>query len=447
MGQISLLPRVIFNGARFASSTLHHAKEAHQYDLRIDSGDTPCNARRFGALRMKEAGGAAALAIDAPAKTTDPVDSAKAAGLRYITDAAPGFKRRKSGRTFVYTGIGGRLVRDLEVIRRIKSLAIPPAWRKVWICPNPNGHLQATGRDARGRKQYRYHPRWREIRDQTKYDKMLEFAKQLPAIRRRVEKDLALPGLPRRKVLATVVRLLETGMMRVGNEEYARQNNSFGLATLRARHVDVSGPKIRFEFRGKSGVKHSFDLNDRRLAKIIRRCQELPGHELFQYIDDEGERCTIDSADVNDYLRSIAGDDFSSKDFRTWAGTVMAALALTEFCGEKIKATRKKVAQAIATVARQLGNTTAVCRKCYVHPAVVESYLNGSLTELFRRRGTNSNGSRSGGLKPEELSLVALLERTLTSGESDSRTSLQNKLRRSLDVRKKRCLPSSREQL
>lgn len=375
---------------------------------------------------------AAASITEAPvAKAVDPVQSARLAGLRYVTDSAPGFRRRNRGKRFLYLDLQGEIIRDAEEIRRIDALAIPPAWRDVWICPIPNGHLQAVGRDAKGRKQYRYHSRWRDIRDQTKYDKMLAFAKQLPALRRQVEKDLALAGLPRQKVLATVVRLLETGMVRVGNEEYARQNGSFGLATLRSHHVGVSGPKIRFEFRGKSGVQHSFDLTDHRLAKIIRRCQELPGHELFQYIDENGERCTIDSADVNDYVRAVAGEDFSSKDFRTWIGTVLAATALIEISGEN-KPTKKNLNRAIKTVARQLGNTAAVCRKCYIHPAVVESYQNGLLGKVFRPGTPSSKRSSDCGLKPAELAVVALLNRTSRTGGYDKREGLGSKLRRSL---------------
>jgi DNA topoisomerase-1 len=388
-------------------------------------------------------GAAVKLANKTPPKAIDRVESAKAAGLRYVTDDSPGLRRRKSGKGFIYTSAGGKVIRDPEVIRRIKSLAIPPAWRDVWICPLPNGHLQATGRDARGRKQHRYHPLWREVRDRTKYHKMLAFAKQLPAIRRQVAKDLALPGLPQQKVLATVVLLLETGMVRVGNEEYARENNSFGVATLRERHVEVSGPKIRFEFRGKSGVKHSFDLNDARLAKIIRQCQELPGHELFQYIDADGKRCTIDSADVNEYLRSIAGEEFSSKDFRTWAGSLLTVIALRKVCGEKNKATKKDVARAIESVAKQLGNTVAVCRKCYVHPAIVESSMNGSLAVVFTPGQTNSNGSRIRGLKAEEVSLVELLKRSSRNGRPAGST-LKEALRTSIKQAKRKVVPLSK---
>jgi DNA topoisomerase-1 len=350
--------------------------------------------------------------------------SAQTAGLRYVSADGPGWRRRKAGRGFVYTTAEGAVIRDQEQLRRIQSLAIPPAWRDVWICPAANGHLQATGRDARGRKQHRYHPKWSEVRDRTKYEKMLDFAKQLPAIRRQVKKDLALPGLPRRKVLATVVRLLETGMIRVGNEEYARQNNSFGVATLRSRHVQVSGPTVRFEFRGKSGVRHAFDLKDRRLARIIKQCQELPGHELFQYVDDEhGERCTIGSADVNDYLRSLAGDDISSKDFRTWAGTVLALAALSKLPRH---AGKKQLARAVDRVAKQLGNTAAVCRKCYIHPAVFEAHATGSLTA---RRQPMANGSTRNQLSREEATVAALLH---SSTKKNGRDGGGRQLRRSV---------------
>ncbi|HEX6174313.1 MAG TPA: DNA topoisomerase IB, partial [Candidatus Binatia bacterium] len=297
-----------------------------------------------------------------------------------------------------------------EELQRIKSLAIPPAWREVWICPLRNGHLQATGRDAKGRKQHRYHPRWRQVRDENKYGRILAFAKALPLIRQRVDGDLRLPGLPRDKILATVVRLLETSHIRVGDEEYARQNKSYGLATLRNRHVNVSGSTIRFEFRGKSGVEHALDINDRRLAKIIKRCQDLPGYELFQYIDDDGERRTIDSTDVNDYIRQIAGEDFSTKDFRTWAGTVLAARALREFeNAASASESKSNIVHAIESVAKKLGNTKAVCRKCYIHPAVIQSYTDGSLLRALRRR-LKEEANDSLGLDPEEAAVLKLLK-------------------------------------
>lgn len=306
----------------------------------------------------------------------DPVESAKAVGLRYVTDAGPGMRRRRAGKGFAYIGADGKAVRDREALTRIRALAIPPAWTDVWICPSANGHLQATGRDARGRKQYRYHARWREVRDETKYGRMIAFAEALPRIRRRVERDLERPGLEREKVLATVVRLLETTLIRVGNEEYARANDSFGLTTLRNRHVEVKGSTLRFEFYGKSSRRHRITLDDPRLARIVKRCRDIPGYELFQYLDDDGERRSIDSTDVNEYLREAAGEEFTAKDFRTWAGTVLAAIALCGFepCDCEADA-KKNVARAIEMVAERLGNTPAVCRKCYVHPAVIEAYL------------------------------------------------------------------------
>jgi DNA topoisomerase-1 len=272
----------------------------------------------------------------------------------------------------------------LRDLTRIRSLVIPPAWTEVWICQDPRGHLQATGRDARGRKQYRYHPRWREVRDGDKYGRLPEFGRALPAIRRRIGRDLARPGLPREKVLAAVVKLLETTFIRVGNDEYARQNRSFGLTTMRDGHVRISGSKVKFIFRGKSGVQHALELNDRRLARIVRQCRDLPGQELFQYLDDSGAVVDIGSDDVNAYLKEITGTDFTSKDFRTWAGTVLAAKLL---CGAEpcssATALKKSVAAAIDQVAKQLGNTRAVCRKCYVHPAVIDAYLDGTITRAM----------------------------------------------------------------
>lgn len=370
----------------------------------------------------------------ASAPPSDSVESAKAAGLRYVTDDSPGYRRRWRGRSFIYTNAAGEIIRDAQELQRIRSLAIPPAWRDVWICPLANGHIQATGRDARGRKQHRYHRRWREVRDATKYDRMLAFGKKLPAIRRQVDHDLALPGLPREKILATVVRLLEISRIRVGNEEYARQNNSFGLATLRSRHVSVSGATIQFEFRGKSGVHHALSLSERRLAKIIKRCQELPGHELFQYIDADGARSTIGSADVNEYLRSIAGDDFSSKDFRTWAGTVLAARTLLEMKSARGGAYLKRnLTHAIEVVARQLGNTKAVCRKCYIHPAVLDAYGDGSLFKIARPRSKKSTATESHELTAEEAAMLALLERSSkASARLPQPTCLRRQLRKSL---------------
>jgi DNA topoisomerase-1 len=309
------------------------------------------------------------------------VDGPRAAALarlRYVTDATPGIRRRRSGRAMRYSDAEGRPIRDLDVLRRIKRLAVPPAWTDVWICPDPNGHLQAVGRDARGRRQHRYHERWREIRDGVKYGRMLAFGRALPSIRRTVARHLALPGLPRDKVLATVVRLLEATRARVGNEEYRRANGSFGLTTLRSGQVKVGGGSLRLEFRGKGGKLHRMEVNDPRLARIVRRCQELPGHELFQHVDDAGHRRAITSTDVNAYLRAITGQDFTAKDFRTWTGTVLAARAL----GGADARSRRAVRLAVAGVAERLGNTPAICRKSYVHPAVIDAFLDGALPRI-----------------------------------------------------------------
>jgi DNA topoisomerase-1 len=325
--------------------------------------------------------------------------------LRYVSDATAGLKRRRVNGGFRYLGVDGTAVRDAGALARIRKLAIPPAWQDVWICPCEDGHLQATGRDARGRKQYRYHARWREVRDETKYGRMASFAAALPRIRRRVRQDLALPGLPREKVLATVVRLLETTRMRVGNEEYARENDSFGLTTLRTRQVRVRGSTMQFRFRGKSGVWHDFALSDRRLAGIVKRMRDLPGYELFQYLDGDGETRVVDSADVNDYLRSVAGEEFTSKDFRTWAGTVLAAEALRA-CA------RHELPKAIELVAGKLGNTKAVCRKCYIHPVVIEAFLDGSLAHAITGRTAEACVKRLLRRRPQQ-SLVPALKQSL----------------------------------
>jgi DNA topoisomerase I len=358
-----------------------------------------------------------ALRIGPMALVTDPVESAHVAGLRYVTGGDPGLRRRRSGKGFIYIGLTGKRISDADTIGRIRRMAIPPAWTDVWICPDPNGHLQAVGRDARGRKQYRYHPDWRQVRDETKYTRMIPFARALPVLRRRVEADLSLTGLPREKVLATVVRLLEATLIRVGNEEYARHNASYGLTTLRDRHVDVSGSVVRFEFKGKSGVRHAVDLRDRRLAKIIKDCQDLPGYELFQYVDESGSRCSIGSGDVNAYLREITGQDFTAKDFRTWAGTVLAAQALLRLprCRTVTEA-KKNVVQVVAQVAERLGNTRAVCRKCYIHPAVIDRYLDLENAPLSSLMGTVKTPARSISGKfttsrsPEEKAVLRFLE-------------------------------------
>lgn len=360
----------------------------------------------------------------------DPVASAKAAGLRYVSDELPGITRVARGKHFAYIAADGKEVDDEKELARIKSLAVPPAYTDVWICPIANGHLQATGRDARGRKQYRYHKRWREIRDETKYGRMIAFAQALPAMRKRIETDLARSGLPREKVLATVVQLLETTAIRVGNDEYAKDNGSFGLTTLRNTHAKVDGATVRFSFRGKSGIRHAIDLHDRRLAKIVRKCQDLPGQQLFEYLDDDGTTRAIDSTDVNQYIREISGEDFSAKDFRTWLGTVTCASLLAEQDEAPTQSERKtRLTGVIKDVAQRLGNTPAVCRKCYVHPHVLEAYLeNGSLRGPQNMRHTK-------GLLPEERFVLALL-RERAKETDDSRTVRQ--LKQSLKARKKR---------
>jgi DNA topoisomerase-1 len=307
------------------------------------------------------------------------VAAAEEARLQYVSDQRPGYRRRMNGKDFEYLDTEGKRISDEQRVLRIKRLAIPPAWTDVWICPSPTGHIQATGRDARQRKQYRYHDRWREIRDENKFCRLADFAKVLPQIRKRVDHDIKLPGLPREKVLATVVRLLERTFIRIGNDEYARENKSFGLTTIKNRHVTVKGARLRFRFRGKGGRQHEVDVTDRRIAKIVSKCQDLPGQDLFEYISDNGEVRDVTSQDVNDYLREITGQDFSAKDFRTWAGTLLAALALNaQESFETTKQAKANVKAAICAVAELLGNTPAICRKCYVHPAIIEAYLSGT---------------------------------------------------------------------
>src|SRR5438128_4411850 len=344
---------------------------------------------------------------------SDPIEAAEEAGLRYVSDGQPGYTRKAKGDDFNYFDTEGKLIRDEQRLLRIKRLAVPPAYTRVWICPSPNGHIQATGRDARGRKQYRYHERWREVRDENKYDRMVVFGNELPKIRRRVNKDLALSGLPRNKVLATVVQLLERTVIRVVNEEYARENKSFGLTTMRDRHVDVKGSQLRFRFRGKRGIKHEVDVTDRRIAKTISKLQDLPGQSLFQYVDDKGEVGDITSQDVNDYLREITGEDFTTKDFRTWAGTVLAAIALN--AQEKFETTKQaktNVKTAISAVARILGNTPAICRKCYVHPAVLETFLGGNSIEGLKQK-TEEALEQDVDLRPGEAAVLKFLQARL----------------------------------
>lgn len=342
---------------------------------------------------------------------SDPVESARDAGLRYVTDAKPGITRKKFRKTFRYFDADGKRITDETVLARIKSLVIPPAWTDVWICPNANGHLQATGRDARKRKQSRYHPRWRQVRDETKYERMKLFGEALPGMREHVEQDLSLPGLPREKVLATIVRLLETTFIRIGNEEYARENHSYGLTTMRNKHVEIEGATVRFRFQGKSGKVHDIDLNDRRLARIVKRCLDLPGYELFQYLDDEGSRHSIDSADVNEYLREISGQPFTAKDFRTWAGSVLACTLLREFeAFESQTQAKKNVVEAIKAVSERLGNTPSVCRKCYVHPAVLDTYMGGELLQAFEKQVKKELPKSKHALRREEIDLLHFLD-------------------------------------
>ena len=350
--------------------------------------------------------------------------AAKEAGLRYVSDTMPGIRRERRGRSFVYRGPDGAAIRDPETLARIRSLAIPPAYHDVWISPLPNGHIQATGRDDRGRKQYRYHPRWREVRDETKYGRMLAFAKALRTIREHVESDLRVHTLSRQKILATILRLLETATIRVGNDEYVRENHSYGLTTLRNDQAHVHGNVVTFSFRGKSGVKHAVDLRDERLAKIIRECQDLPGQRLFEYVDEKGGVDAIHSHDVNEYIRVVSDGDFTAKDFRTWVGTVQCAVFLASSPPAKTQAQRKaRLVEAIAFVADRLGNTPAVSRKSYVHPEIIAAYTEDGTI------GTFVKGRSANGLRPEERFVVAFLKRRATQSPEERTV---EKLRRSL---------------
>ena len=343
-----------------------------------------------------------------------PQDSAKAAGLRYVTDVKPGITREKHGDGIRYKKPDGSVVKDAETLARIKALVIPPAWTNVWICTYTNGHLQATGRDVRGRKQSRYHPKWREVRDENKYERMTHFADALPLIRERVKHDLALRGLPRNKVLATIVSLMETTHIRVGNAEYAKENHSYGLTTMEHEHVAVHGSEIKFHFQGKSRVEHTISLHDKRLARIIRECEEIPGHELFQFLDHDGNHHVIDSQAVNDYLREITSQHFTAKDFRTWAGTVLAAQLLQAFDPfTSATQAKKNVVAAIKEVASQLGNTPSVCRKCYVHPAVLEAYMGGMSKAEAKHEIDREIAQHEHALRDEEQSLMSLLQQRL----------------------------------
>jgi DNA topoisomerase-1 len=346
-----------------------------------------------------------------PNKTiVEPIHSARAAALRYVSDSVPGIRRIRVGRGFRYVHVNGKAVRNARTLARIHALVIPPAWTDVWICLKAEGHLQATGRDAAGRKQYLYHARWGKVRDATKFDRLTQFGLALPRIRRRIRRDLRLPSIGRQRVLATIVRLLESTLIRIGNTEYAKTNGSFGLTTLRNRHVEVVGSTIRFRFHGKSGIEHDIDLKDKRLARLIKRCQELPGQELFQYLDDEGRSVPLSSSDVNDYLREISGQDFTAKDFRTWAGTVMAAEALyAKGASESASQARKAIVETLKSVAKKLGNTPAVSRKAYVHPAILKAYEDGSLLNTW---GKHSSRKRfpTRELQSAEIALLRFMD-------------------------------------
>lgn len=343
---------------------------------------------------------------------------ARSAGLRYVNDSEPGITRRKSGTGWSYRAPDGELVRDAPTLERIRKIVIPPAWRDVWICPSPRGHIQATGRDERGRKQYRYHERWNAARGETKYERTIAFAESLPALRARVRTDLASPGLSREKVIATIVSLLEATLIRIGNESYARENKSFGLTTLRDKHVEVKGERVVFAFRGKSGVEHEIELRDRRLARIVRRCQDIPGQTLFQWVDDAGTRHAIGSDEVNAYLREATGEDFTAKDVRTWAGTVLAAHELARFDHPWTSETEAKrnVVAAVKAVAERLGNTQSVSRKCYIHPSIISSYEAGTVIAFPEDvLEESAEGISDGDLTPVEAAVLAFLKADLAA--------------------------------
>ena len=348
------------------------------------------------------------------------VDTAEAAGLRYVSDATPGIRRKRHGRGFVYIAPDGQTIRDREQLRRFRALVIPPAWTDVWICADPNGHLQVPARDARGRKQYRYHPSFRERRDESKFERMLALSDVLWMIRARVEKDIALPGLARDKIMATVVWLLERTLIRIGTDEYAKANNSYGLTTLRRRHVAVAGSKVDFEFRGKSGIEHSVSITDRRIARIVQRCQELPGWELFKYIDDEGRKQSVEASDINDYLREITGREVTAKDFRTWAGTMLAAEALREMGpAETKKQAEKNVVAAVDRTKEKLGNTRAVCRKYYIHPVLIESYLAGDVLPPMPEKTWNErSAAEPAKLRRHEMETLEFIKSRLETRRS-----------------------------
>ncbi len=367
------------------------------------------------------------LELSATEAIVDAKDAAEYAGLIYVSDEKTGIQRKKSGKGFRYESSSGQHIKDPATLKRIKALAVPPAWTDVWICSKANGHIQATGRDARGRKQYRYHTRFREVRDGTKYHHMLAFAESLPAIRRKVQEHLALRGLPREKVLGTVVHLLEATLIRVGSDEYARSNKSYGLTTLKNRHVEVEGSALKFNFKGKSGKLWKLNVRNRRVAKVIRACQELPGQELFQYLDEDGETRDVTSSDVNAYLREISGEDITAKDFRTWHGTVLAAMALQEL--EKFDSqagAKRNIRDAIQKVAARLGNTPTICRKCYIHPEIIATYVEGSLLLDIKDRVEKELRDDLADLRPEEAAVLTLLQNRIS-------LTLKDKLKASLE--------------
>ena len=347
-------------------------------------------------------------------RTTNVAAAIAEDGLRYVTDASPGFRRKRTGTSFSYYDKDGKRITDKAVIHRIKSIGIPPAYEFVWICPSPNGHIQATGLDARGRKQYRYHSKWRELREQNKYEHVMRFAAALPALRARVATDMKLDGLPREKVLATIVSLLEKTLIRVGNAEYAQKNRSYGLTTMRRKHVEIGRGVLRFDFTGKSGKQWKLQVEDKRIAAIVKRCAEIAGHELFKYLDDDGTSRTVDSGDVNGYIKDVTGEDFSAKDFRTWAGTVLAALALSEFKKYDSRAEAKRnVVAAIEKVAKQLGNTPAICRKSYVHPEILSAYMSGDLVKMIDAKIAQKFKQQYAKLTSDEIMVLAFLHKRL----------------------------------
>lgn len=379
------------------------------------------------------------------AETANPsaVEAAQEAGLRYVSDDRPGIRREKRGEDFVFLDAKGKRITDERELLRIRRLAIPPAWTDVWISPFANGHLQATGRDARKRKQYRYHADWRNARDETKYSRMVAFGRALPKIRRKVNADLELSGLPRNKVLATVVRLLETTLIRVGNDEYAKTNNSYGLTTMLDSHARISGDTVKFRFKGKSGIRHEISVQDRQLAKLVKKCQDLPGQEIFAYVNDSGEVQDVTSQDVNAYLREITDQEFTAKDFRTWAGTVLAAVALQQF--EEFATTkeaRSNILRAVEAVAKILGNTPAICRRCYVHPVVLDSYLAGATISTLNQESKAALRRGLHSLKPEEAAVMMLLQQKLESSEGTGGRSAKS-LGRNSDSKASRKLPAA----